>query len=338
MKAAITFTLLSLHSVFLLAAGVNLVPEWSEWDKAAAMTVTTYDDPTEQECLAYLRKYAPPADRTSPNITAAFLLNNIQLALKARNATAWGRSVPKPLFLNEVLPYAMMAEPRGLPHWDWRPMFHKDLMPLVKEMPNASTAAEAGVNTLSWKLVTPQIKFFAAPNCEINEYAPITTLKAHQSSCTGLGIYVVAALRSVGIPARVVGTPHWNRCGGMGATCSLCPSGDLCTVGNHSSDDQCGNHDWAEVWVDGAWHFIDPDGDHRLDHGWFIQSTKLQTVHTGSFYNHSVVASSWAIPTSDLPAEYYPNTLPITHFPMVWDWHNHNIGGWDVTPRYVSKA
>jgi len=36
-----------------------LVPEWSEWNKAAGLMT----DPTEQECLAYLRKYAPPTDR-----------------------------------------------------------------------------------------------------------------------------------------------------------------------------------------------------------------------------------------------------------------------------------
>jgi hypothetical protein len=53
----------------------------------------------------YLHAYAPPTDRTSPNSTAAFLLSNVKLALEARNATSWGRAVPKPLFLNEVLPF-----------------------------------------------------------------------------------------------------------------------------------------------------------------------------------------------------------------------------------------
>ena len=211
-------------------------------------------------------------------------------------------------------------------------------MPQVRSMPNASAAAETGINTLAWAIVTPPIKFFAAPNCQINAYAPLSSLKARQTSCTGLAIYVVAALRSVGIPARVAGTPHWNKCGGRGKTCSTCPAGDLCTVGNHSSDDACGNHDWAEVWADGGWHFIDPDGDKRLDNGWFVGNTKLQTVHDGTYYNHSVVASSWANPTSDLPSEYYPDSFPITHFPMVWDWHNENIGGWDVTPRYLAHS
>eukprot|EP00729_Bicosta_minor_P023293 gene23293-10906_t len=156
-----------------LAVG-NHVPEWSEWDKAAGLLA----DPTEQECLAYLRKYAPLPDRTSPNITADFLVQNVQLALEARNATSWGRAVPKALFLNEVLPYAMMSEPRGVPDWSWRPQLMHALLPQVQAMPNASAAAEAGINTLSWDIT-------AAPNCQIN------------------AIFVVAAMRAVGIPARV---------------------------------------------------------------------------------------------------------------------------------------
>jgi hypothetical protein len=64
------------------------------------------------------------------------------------------------------------------------------------------------------------------------------------ASCTGLSILLIDACRSVGIPARLVGTPMWA--------------------------DNRGNHTWVEIW-DGGWHFIgaaepDPKG---LDHAWF---------------------------------------------------------------------
>lgn len=172
-------------------------------------------------------------------------------------------------------------------------------------------------------------------------------------SCTGLALYVVAALRSVGIPARVAGTPHWNKCGGRGKACKACPGGDICTPGFGSSDDSCGNHDWAEAWADGEWHFMDPAGDPKLDHGkfkgptpitsgyhhhrverchctpsgWFVGNTKMQTEHVGSYYNHSVVASSWA-PTAGLNGSLYPNSSPISHFPMVWAWADTEVNGW----------
>lgn len=51
------------------------------------------DDPFSRRCLEYLQKWAPPSDKTSSNITAAFLSENVELAIAARNATEWGRWV-----------------------------------------------------------------------------------------------------------------------------------------------------------------------------------------------------------------------------------------------------
>merc|ERR1712110_657166 len=66
--------------------------------------------------------------------------------------------------------------------------------------------------------------------------APVTeTLRLGYASCTGMSILVANALRSVGIPARIVGTALWNR-----------PEG--------------GNHNWVEFWTgeqDGGWHYMD---------------------------------------------------------------------------------
>jgi len=216
-------------------------------------------------------------------------------------------------------------------------------MPKVVEMANASMAAEQGINTLSWQIDNPQIAFKAAANCEINSYSPIQTIKLGYSSCTGLAVYLALALRSVGLPARVAGVPHWNKCGGMGKTCSTCPHGDVCTPGDNSSDGACGNHDWAEVFIDGKWHFVDPDGSKTLDGGWFAGVTKIQVPHVGSYLNHSILASSWA-PSSVLAGnastkEFYTSdgSLVVSHFPMVWDWANEFVGGWDVTPRYLRQ-
>eukprot|EP01047_Picozoa_sp_COSAG01_P050530 COSAG01_NODE_5118_length_4473_cov_3.194559_2_plen_353_part_00 len=299
-------------------------------------TTAAIPAPTAAECLAYLRKYMPAVDARSPNITDGFLRQNVELALAARAATPWAASVPTPIFLNDVLPYSILGEPRGLPDWNWRPLFHQQLAPRLQAAtpPNMSAAAE-WVNSASWSVVgaAPAITFVGSPNCQINSYSPLQTIQRHNSSCTGLAIYLVAALRAVGIPARVAGTPHWNRCGGRGKTCKTCPHGDTCTPGDHSSDDSCGNHDWAEAWLDGGWHFLDPDGSKQLDGGWFVANTQLQTEHVGDYLNHSVIASSYA-PTATLPPALYPDSSPISHFPMVWDWENVAVGGWDVTARY----
>lgn len=56
-------------------------------------------------------------------------------------------------------------------------------------------------------------------------------LREKKVSCSGQSILLVCALRSVGIPARVVGVLTWNHVRG--------------------------NHTWAEAWVDGAWQMIE---------------------------------------------------------------------------------
>eukprot|EP00041_Stephanoeca_diplocostata_P008516 m.126179 g.126179 ORF g.126179 m.126179 type:complete len:354 (+) comp17357_c0_seq1:244-1305(+) len=307
-----------------------------EWTRARQLAL----QPEELRCIDYLFQWAPSSDLRSPNITAEFLLETVQLALFARNATVWGRSVPEPVFLNDVLPYAVLSEPRGVPDWSWRSKFMSAFLPQVQSMPNASMAAEAGINTICWKLTSPAIVFKGAPNCEINSYAPATTIQQKYSSCTGLAVYVALALRSIGIPARVAGVPHWNKCNappGEERSCTACPHGDTCTPGDKSSDDACGNHDWAEAFIDGAWHFIDPEGSKTLDDGWFVDNTKLQTAHTSTYLNHSILASSWA-PSAWLLAnepEYYRDSSAVDFFPMVWAWSDHSVQGFDVTQRYT---
>jgi len=177
------------------------------------------------------------------------------------------------------------------------------------------------------------------------------------SSCTGLAIFLVCALRSVGFPARAAGAPHWNK------GPQVCPHGD--------ASPPCGNHNWAEVWIEGGWHFISPanegcgsgerprsisggEGEKAaenlpafLDHGWFYpQPAGVQTPQSG---NHSIYATSWA-PSKELfflrngtTAEEHGD-LVTDHFVMAFAqpgradlFNDHSVNGWDVTPRYLVK-
>ena len=54
-------------------------------------------------------------------------------------------------------------------------------------------------------------------------FYPMSTMVFGYASCTGISILYVDALRSVGIPARLVGTPAW-----------------------HGKEND-GNHNWVEV-------------------------------------------------------------------------------------------
>ena len=275
---------------------------------AAGTTASaTPPDPRVPECLAFLRQNAPVGDHA---LSDKYLTDNIALALEARDATAFAAAVPWELFLNDVLPYAIMSEARQR----WRAEVRAKVAPMVADATSLKNATLEVAAHLWDAWGPPAIHYVAAPPDAVNAYDPLAVIAAHNASCTGLSILFASALRSVGIPARVAGVPHWN----LGA--SACPGGD--------ADEACGNHDWNEVWFNDQWSFIDTTSSHTtFNSSWFYPGKISHQVHptlpdiVGSGGNHSVWASSF-------------NVTPGVRFPMVWDWGFY-LPGVDVTERYI---
>lgn len=205
------------------------VPERrAEWEKVIADAKGE-----EKEGLEYLVAYMPLGDLKS--YSSERLVENTKMAYDALSQVPWGKSLPKDVVLDSVLPYANVTEPRH----PWRKEFMDKYLPLVKSIKTPGEAAlvmnatlfrdyHVGYNTK--RLRTDQ--------------SPDETIAQGMATCTGLSIMLVDACRAVGIPARVAGINSWPGRGG--------------------------NHTWVEVW-DNGWHFVgaaepDPAG---LDHGWF---------------------------------------------------------------------
>jgi len=97
------------------------------------------------------------------------------------------------------------------------------------------------------------------------DQSPSETIDSGLASCSGLSVMLIDACRSVGVPARFVGTPMWSN--------------------------KSGNHSWVEVW-NGGWHFTgacEPAGD-DLDRGWFLEraaqadrNSKLHAIYAVSY-------------------------------------------------------
>jgi hypothetical protein len=271
------------------------------------------------DAAMFLVRWLPEHDLA---LSAAFVAGEVRGALQARAELPWGRDAPWPVFLNDVLPFFALTEPRQA----WRPA----LAPFMRRVTSGCGAgrealrcAAEAVLARAWEVVQPPIIYVAAAPNQLNSYAPLETMARHNSSCTGLAVFLVAALRSVAVPARVAGVPHWNK----GA--AVCPRGD--------ADPECGNHNWAEVWVGGRWHFVDPRGaEARLDKGWFFPAdTALQ--QPGQL-NHSVFAASFAPPrvvAYSAPEAYAaPGQRPADWFPLAFDWGNHSVSAFDVAQWY----
>jgi hypothetical protein len=91
-----------------------------------------------QAALQFLSRNMPAPDRAA--VPDSALVQTAVLALRARRATKWGRAVPVPVFLNDVLPYRHLDEPFEM----WRRRFFEALMPLVANATSTSEAAQVG--------------------------------------------------------------------------------------------------------------------------------------------------------------------------------------------------
>ena len=224
---------------------------------------TTTPDHDFDAALAFLLEHQPSRDNGT--IPTPVLHEGVRLALQARKETSWGPTVPWELFLNDVLPYASLAEPRE----NWRPRLHALCAPLVA---NTSSPGEAALrlNSKLWPLLNVSFKPLQSPHIS----APFETMVNGFASCTGLAILLVDACRSVGVPARVVAVPEW--------------------VGDHDENGHPqggGNHAWVEVWSDGGWSFTGAaEPEDKLNATWFHPSSTQRQAPGG---RHGIYASSW---------------------------------------------
>ena len=189
-------------------------------------------------------------------LSASFLRENVSLAYAAAEDFPWGKKIPEDIFLNNVLPYASVNEQRD----NWRKRLHDLCVPLVKDCKTSAEAAQVINQKLFKQLGVKYSKKRRAP-----DQGPFETIDTKVATCTGLSILLVDACRSVGIPARIAGTPLWVN--------------------------KSGNHTWVEIW-DGDWHFAgaaeaDPKG---LNRGWFVGNASQALKDAPE---HAIYASSF---------------------------------------------
>lgn len=223
---------------------------------------------TQSSATAWLLENA---DSRQPAQSAEYLSRNSYYAVKARHEIPVAGSVPDDLFHKYVLPYRNVDEPVD----DWREGFFKVLSPHAKQATSLKDAVETVVPLIFTDLRnSPEV--MSQPNSTPVVFksnstpevmAPVSeTLRKGYASCTGTSILIVNGLRSVGIPARVVGTPEWNI-------------------------ETKGNHNWVEVWTGDGWHFFDAAPTVTLDKAWFVPGN---TKHAAEDAMHRIYSAEWA--------------------------------------------
>lgn len=201
----------------------------------------------ERDGLEFQYAFMPLSDLAMND--GEYYLKQVKSALEAREYFSWGQHVPEDIFLHFVLPYRVNNEYTDTA----RQVFFRELKDRIKHMSMEDAALE--VNHWCHEKVIYK-------STDERTSGPLTTVRTAFGRCGEESTFTVAAMRSVGIPARQVYTPRWA----------------------HTDD----NHAWVEVWIDGQWRFLGAcEPEPKLDMGWFAEPVKrAMMTHTFVFGNY----------------------------------------------------
>ncbi|MDO5342571.1 MAG: transglutaminase domain-containing protein [Bacteroidia bacterium] len=201
-------------------------------------------DGKEREALEFMYAYMPLCDVT--DYDGDYFRKNINASFKAKEEMPWGAQVPEREFNHFVVPVRINNENLD----DSRFVFYEELKDRVKNL----SMYDAVLEVNHWCHEKANYK-----GSDSRTSSPLATVKTSWGRCGEESTFLVAALRSVCIPARQVYTPRWAHC-----------------------DD---NHAWVEAWVDGEWHFLGAcEPEPVLDLGWFnAPASRCLLLHTRVF-------------------------------------------------------
>ena len=199
---------------------------------------------TEREALTFLYAYMPLGDIACYD--GEFFLKNVQTSLQARAEMPWGKTIPEREFRHFVLPVRVNNENLDSSRW----IFYNELKPRIQHLSLYDAVLEVNHWCHEYVTYTPS---------DSRTSSPLASIKTAYARCGEESTFLVAALRSVGIPARQVYTPRWA----------------------HTDD----NHAWVEAWVDGKWYFLGAcEPEPVLNLGWFnAPASRGMLMHTKVF-------------------------------------------------------
>ena len=196
--------------------------------------------PEEKEAMSFLYAYMPVGDIA--DYSGEFFLKNVRTSFQAKQEMPWGKQIPEDIFRHFVLPIRVNNENLD----ESRMVFYQELKDRVKGLSLHDAVIEVNHWCHEKVIYTPS---------DARTSSPLASVKTAYGRCGEESTFTVAALRSVGIPARQVYTPRWA----------------------HTDD----NH----AWVDGQWYFLGAcEPEPVLNLGWFnAPASRGMLMHTKVF-------------------------------------------------------
>jgi transglutaminase-like putative cysteine protease len=217
---------------------------------------------------------------------------------QARAEAPWGAAIPQPIFERYVAAPVSLGEPDRTPART-RAELRALVQPLVA---GASDPADPGavavaINDGLWRAASIGFSHDPGPD---PDPPPLESIASRTVSCVSASILLVAACRSVAVPARVVGIPAWA------------PAAD-------PAKSVRGYHQWVEVWA-GSWRHLGAYDRGALDRGWYADRAAATDA---SRPRHRIFAAASVVSPS--------------HFPLPWARFDRTVPGRDVTAFYTRR-
>ena len=200
--------------------------------------------PDQRQALEFLYAYMPLGDIV--NKTPEYYLDHYNLTVMALEEMPWGSILPEREIRHFVLPVRVNNENLDTS----RAVFYNELADRVRGLSMYDAVLEVNHWCHEKAVYMPSDR---------RTSSPLATVKTAYGRCGEESTLLVAALRSVGIPARQVYTPRWA----------------------HTDS----NHAWVEAWVDGEWFFLGAcEPEPVLNLGWFnAPASRGMLMHTKVF-------------------------------------------------------
>ena len=230
----------------------------------------------EKEALEFLYAYMPLGDIV--NKEPSYYLDHYRMMRKALKEMPWGKSVPEREMCHFVLPVRVNNENLDSARY----VFYAELAPRIKNMSMKDAVLEVNHWCHEKAVYMPSDR---------RTSSPLATVKTAYGRCGEESTLLVAALRSVGIPARQVYTPRWA----------------------HTDS----NHAWVEAWVDGNWYFLGAcEPEPVLNLGWFnAPASRGMLMHTNVFgrYNgpEEIVRETYLYTEINVIEHYAPESAAV---------------------------
>jgi hypothetical protein len=232
----------------------------------------------EKEAMEFLLAYSPLNDVVT--MGPDYFMANVRQAFVARDSMAWGDSIPEYIFRYYVMPVRVNNESLD----NFRTDYYDTLSRRVAGMTMQQAALE--INHWCHEHVNYQ-------PTDGRTASPEAIMKRTYGRCGEETVFAIAALRTVGIPARQVYTPRWAHC-----------------------DD---NHAWVEVWADGEWHYLGAcEPAPKLDEAWFTYPASrglyMEVKVFGRYFGEEdIVGQDPIIARINCTANYAPVSRPTVH-------------------------